>query len=78
MMDFSKFSDEKLEQEMLQAKDLLQRLQNLAYHNFAEEEKRQWKERRNKLDGIIKLLDQERCRRTIKNVDQFFSRLEGK
>jgi hypothetical protein len=75
-MDFSKLTDDKLEQEMSRAKEIQHNLQVIGFANLSFEEKRQWKDRRDKLDEVIKLLDQERCRRTIKEVDQFFSRLE--
>jgi predicted RNA-binding protein with EMAP domain len=76
MADFAKLSNEKLEQEMLQAKTLHQDLQKIDYTHLSDEEKQQWKERRNKLDKIIKELDRERYTRAIKNIDRFFERME--
>ncbi len=76
MMDFSKLSDEKLEQEMSLAKELQKDLQRIGIHHLYNEQRQQVKERLEKIGGMIKELDQERCKRTVKNVDQFLARME--
>lgn len=76
MPDFAKLNDEKLEREMATAKTLHENLQKIGIHHLYHEQRQQVTERLEKIGKLIKELDQERCKRAVKNVDRFLERLE--